>query len=137
MKKALFAFQEHLWLKGHRIKLEEVGFVITECRSADEVLPHVRSSERLDLVVMEIILPHGESYDLRETDDGMKTGVLLYRDIRAVRSDVPIIIFSTYSEKAMEKMFPEGERPQHLLSGFDTRLETFKEIALRLVSARV
>ena len=98
------------------------------------MLLHVRSSETLDLVVMDIILPPGQSYG-HETNDGMKTGVLLYRDIRFIRSDVPIIIFSTSSEKEMEKMFPEGERPQYLLSGFDTRIETFKEIALRLVSA--
>jgi CheY-like chemotaxis protein len=76
------------------------GFTAIICGSPQSALAKIKQSSRKPVaIVLDIMMPPGQTYGARETDDGLKTGVLLYRDLRPLCPDVPFFVLTNIGDK--------------------------------------
>jgi len=81
-------------LRGHTVRLVE---------EADDGLNAAKQLKRLDLAIIDIMLPSVNRYSSEETQNHLYTGVFLARDIRRAHPDVPLLLISNHR-------FPESLR---------------------------
>ena len=53
-----------------------------------------KHKDEIDLVLLDNMMPCGNRYKNEETQEGSRTGLFLYKDIRLQCPDIPIILFS-------------------------------------------
>jgi CheY-like chemotaxis protein len=81
--------------------LEELaltGFKVSHYRSVDSCLEFVKTKRHVDIFVLDIMMPPGNAYRSRNTDDGLFTGRLLAHDIRRLYPITPIVFLSNLSD---------------------------------------
>lgn len=61
-------------------------------------------------IILDIIMPPGKRYQHEDTEEGLKTGILMYQDLRTLYPDVPIVVLTNVSNPATLRQFPEGPR---------------------------
>lgn len=78
--------------------LEKGGYNVKMINEVDHVLEFIEKNKgKIKAVVLDIMMPWGNTYTAEETNYGTKTGHRAYYDIRKIISDkVPIIIYSAY-----------------------------------------
>ncbi len=88
-----------------RVKtLEELGFSVVFCRNAGEVLEVFQQqvNEKPAMLITDGLLEHGDEFTRMETNDGIDTGVALYRRLRLTNPKLPIIVYTTENRTFME-----------------------------------
>jgi CheY-like chemotaxis protein len=84
-------------LRGRGIDVKAIGNV-------REVLPFLEAEGRtLVAVVLDVFMPTHGMYTPAESDRGMRTGLLLLRDIRQRYANLPIILVSVLAEETAEE----------------------------------
>jgi CheY-like chemotaxis protein len=77
--------------------LSDIGFICEEAANAAEALQKLRGPDRFDAVILDMRLPD------RSGDD-------LAREIRAIRSDLAIVIASGYDKGPLQELFAADPR---------------------------
>lgn len=91
-----FANDNALFSKPRVERLEELGFKVVFCHNASEVLEAFQqSSEKPGMLITDGFLPYGDEFSAEETDDGINTGVALYKRLRATNPKLNIIVYTT------------------------------------------
>jgi signal transduction histidine kinase/CheY-like chemotaxis protein len=103
-----------------REMLDELGYEVTRAASAQAALGALANNRRVDLVFSDIMMPGGMD------------GLDLAREIRARRSDLPIVLTSGYAEPALRDAEAEGLK----VLGKPYRLDEL-ETALRSAAERI
>jgi CheY-like chemotaxis protein len=57
----------------------------------------------IDLVILDVMMPAGDSFRESDTEYGLKTGLYLYKKLRVQRIDLPIVIFTNASDPHLAK----------------------------------
>lgn len=86
------------WTVRHLLKCDEVDRVARE------------ASDEIDLIILDIMMPSGNSYSTADTNYGLRTGVLLYRDLRKMLPHTPIVILTNVSNHETLDSFPKEKR---------------------------
>lgn len=75
--------------------LEQHGVDILPFKHVKDVLPFLEGgSRKLDLLLLDILIPPLTYYSLEETNQGTDTGLRLLRDIRKFSPKLPVVIMS-------------------------------------------
>ena len=72
-----------------------------------------------DAVVLDLMLPPGNSFTAQETHNGVTTGLCLLRVIRERFSALPVIILSSYEEKVKEMKNEEKDPALKVVSKYE------------------
>jgi CheY-like chemotaxis protein len=62
--------------------------------SADEAIEVLNSSRDLELVVLDVMMPPGKTFEREEHQEGLVTGFLLRERIRQVRPELPLVFLT-------------------------------------------
>lgn len=62
-------------------------------------------SERFDLVILDISLPTGKTFETADTDGGARTGLTLYDKLRSSRTDLHVVVFTNVPDQRILKRF--------------------------------
>lgn len=60
---------------------------------------------RIDLLILDIMMPPGSSFDNSETEMGVRTGVRFYERIRERTTDLPVVILTNVSDEGVRERF--------------------------------
>lgn len=91
--------EDEIQLRPLVSELELRGLSVTIFTDADQCLDFVETKRRVDLFVVDIMLPSKHAYSRELTENFQLTGLRLGRDIRRTYVDVPIILFSNTSRQ--------------------------------------
>ena len=109
MTTLVFIDDEKTPLEYYQRALRHSGFDVLACLSPDDAFSCLdRLAAPPAVLVLDVMMPGGRRYpDLETTAYGLKTGVLLYRDLRPRYPQAPIIVLTNVSEQSETwKEFP-------------------------------
>lgn len=78
----------------------------------------------IDLVILDIMMPHGERFGSEKTNGGLKTGIAFYERIRELAPELPVIIFTNFYDEDIERKFRQDSKCRSLQK-VDFLLEEF------------
>jgi len=112
-KKILLIDDDAIPMAPYKTALEKSDFIVTAIADVDKALEIARDSlERFDIVLLDVMMPPGNAFDLGETDDGMRTGVFLYGELRKHYHEAWIIVLTNMRDGVTLDMFPTKEDRQ-------------------------
>jgi CheY-like chemotaxis protein len=81
--------------------LREEGFQITEAADVDEALRELATDGlRFDLIVLDVMMPPGKAFAGANTQDGLRTGILLADQIREYCPATPVVVLTQFKHLA-------------------------------------
>lgn len=89
------SFIEELRLSGYPVISKD------DIDSAEQYLQ--QHHDKIQLVILDIMMPPGGTLIAKDTDNGMKTGILFRNQIRSKFPDMPIILFTNFRPDAQLK----------------------------------
>ena len=93
------------------IKLKEIGKHLEFISNIDEAVTYFNeNSPNIELVILDVMMPGGKSFDFNRSNGGMRTGFLFYQDIRKQLPDITIFIFTN---SINENVKNEVEKDSH------------------------
>jgi predicted nucleotide-binding protein len=79
------------------------GYIVTQCHSVDEGLELARRG-KFPLVIVDLKMPPGESFNYVDTSGGHKTGMVLAREIRKASPSTKVIVQSAAPDADLERI---------------------------------
>jgi len=87
--------------------LRQSGFDVEHIDSVAGALDHIEHGEVPgDLYVLDLMMPPGDAMELEKAGFGLKSGIELYRSLRARWENVPVIILTSISNPAILELLP-------------------------------
>jgi CheY-like chemotaxis protein len=85
-RRRIQSFIDELELNDHKVKFES---------NVDDALDFFASNHnQLDLLILDVMMPTGNTFNDKEADNGFKTGICFYGKVRQQKPNIPIIIFT-------------------------------------------
>lgn len=107
MKKTIVYIDDEFFLPKMESKIDIIKEIGVEIVGIDSVELALRTIERLpkvDLVILDIIMPSGDLYSLEETNGGTTTGLRLLEDIRKKNTEIPIMLISIKRKANLDRI---------------------------------
>lgn len=114
--------------------LQASGFDVVSVASVENVMDVLEKQHRsLDAIVLDILMPPEEKYNLEETNGGTTTGLRLLRDIKGHEAykRIPVVVVS------VKRKLPDEELIKLGIAGYLEKPVLPSEIAEALRRARV
>tara|TARA_S200000501_G_C20794426_1_gene731098 strand:+ start:443 stop:832 length:390 start_codon:yes stop_codon:yes gene_type:complete len=118
MSKVLLIEDDRFLIDDLRTFIEYEGHECTIFKGPDEVMDHMSDVARFDVVILDIMMSRGKY--LQGEDERMETGELLFRRIREVAHDLPIIIISAKNFDDMQIDFAREANVDTVSKPFDS-----------------
>lgn len=86
---------EERYVRPYIDELKETGYEVnvqTDVGAAEQFL--MENLADVELLVLDVMMPPGDTMSQRETHHGLRTGMYFYRTIRTLALDLPIIVFT-------------------------------------------
>jgi len=115
MKTVLFIDDDPLPTKLYVRALEESGFRVVQKNSVDDALKFARGKQPVDIIIIDLMMPPGESFKDEPTHEGVTTGFFLRREMRKLYPSQPIVLLTNINNPEILQS-DEGEgavRPLH------------------------
>ena len=91
----LLVDDDKLPMKFYVKALQQKGFKVKQCLEPDSTLGFVeKKASQIDAIILDIMMPSGEVYKHEDTNEGLKTGVFLLKDIRRYCPSTPIVVLT-------------------------------------------
>jgi len=88
--------------------LELSGYAVRHISTTREALAHIDNEEPVDLYVVDIMIPVGDSgLDVKQSNYGMTTGLLLRERLRRKYKKMPILILTNVSAPEILDALPK------------------------------
>lgn len=102
----LFVDDERRFMDSYRMELELEGHAVSFQNDVDSALLFLEKSfDAVELLILDIMMPQGRSFQNEDTHGGLRTGVFFYERIREMAPHLPVIIFTNVSDEQLEKRF--------------------------------
>ena len=96
----LFIDDEERRVEVYVEELRFWGFEVEYIQNADKAWNYIEANYRsLELVILDLMMPHGPRFEHVDTDGGLGTGIRLYERIRQLAPNLPIIFLSNVLEE--------------------------------------
>jgi CheY-like chemotaxis protein len=107
----LFIDDEENRVKSCVQELRYCGYEVLFVRDVDTALQVLASDgKRVELVILDIMMPYKASFPRDATDLGLRTGVLLFERIRQDALGLPIVVFTNVSDAHVADRFRREAR---------------------------
>lgn len=94
-KHVLLVDDDKLPMRFYVKALQQKGCNVKHCFEPDSALEYVRKKgSKIDAVILDIMLPPGKAYKDKKTNEGLRTGVLLFVDLRNECPNVPVVVLT-------------------------------------------
>jgi CheY-like chemotaxis protein len=90
----LFIDDEERYVENICDELKFLGKEVEFCDGVDKALSILAVSRNLEVIVCDVMMPHGDSFSAEETDENARTGLLFVRRIRANGIKVPVVLLT-------------------------------------------
>jgi CheY-like chemotaxis protein len=94
MAKVLLIDDDRLPMKYYVKRLQKECFDVIQKVDPDEAWAYLETNPDIDCIILDIMMSPGRRYAKQDTNEGLKTGVLLYHDIRNKYPTVPVIVLT-------------------------------------------
>lgn len=75
--------------------LRQKGYEVEQCSTPDSALDFLKKrADSVKAIVLDIMMPPGQVFKNENTDDGLKTGLLLYNNLAHAYPMLPIVILT-------------------------------------------
>jgi len=106
-KLVLLVDDEELAMSYYVRALKRKGFEVKQCYDPDEALLLVEKDHPdLAAISVDIMMPSGRRYSDRETNQGLRSGILLYHELRRHYPETPVVILTHVSTQETLDEFP-------------------------------
>ena len=93
------------------ITLKPDGYNVVFCSDVDKAVAYFESHlGEIDLIILDIMMPPGKSFQNKKTSGGLKTGLFFYDEIRAKAPELPVLIFTNFVDEEEERRFRKDPR---------------------------
>lgn len=100
----LFIDDEPRYVEAYRNELENDGYQVEFIADVDKAISFLSGHRaEVELVILDIMMPSGRALRDADTKKGRRTGVYLYKELRASASSLPFIILTNVSDPEVEK----------------------------------
>lgn len=97
------------------IKLAEIGKELNFFSNVDEAMEFYKTnSSNLELVILDVMMPGGKSFDFKKSNGGLRTGFVFYQEIRKNSSEIPIFIFTNSIDEDAKTEIEKDKRAKFL-----------------------
>ena len=102
----LFVDDEKREMESSALELTLSGYEVSYYRSVDKALKFFdQNVRRIDLIILDVMMPPGSSFKDVDTMSGLRTGVHFYERIRKNAKDIPVIILTNVSDEHVKERF--------------------------------
>jgi CheY-like chemotaxis protein len=106
--KILFIDDEKRRMDSFAMELQLSDNEVIFCHDVDTAWNYfVKNCEQIQLIILDIMMPYGNLFkeDSDSTEEGLRTGNLLYQKIRESTPDLPVVIFTNVSDDEVAEIF--------------------------------
>jgi CheY-like chemotaxis protein len=91
----LFVDDERRRMQSYVEELKLSGYEVEFKSDVDDALIFFEENkEKLDLLILDVMMPTGNSFNNQYADDGLRTGICFHEKVRHQNQSIPIIIFT-------------------------------------------
>ena len=107
-KLVLIVDDDRLPMRFYVRALEQKGFAVKHCLDSESALDFVKKEgAAIRIVILDIMMPPG-TYSAEETNEGLRTGFFLLKDLRKECPNVPVLVLTNVKNEDTLKEFKEG-----------------------------
>ncbi len=66
-----------------------------------------KNCDQLKLLILDVMMPTGNSFDDEQTNDGLRTGICFYQKVRQLNRNIPVIIFTNFRNNELTNIESE------------------------------
>ena len=104
------SFKFHL-----EFKLAEMGKKLQFFSNVDEAIKFYReNSSEIEMAILDVMMPCGKSIDFKDSNGGMKSGFVFYKQIRKDSLKIPIFIFTNSIDDDIKEEVEKDARAKFL-----------------------
>jgi len=111
-KRILMIDDDKLPMQYYIRRLEKSNFEVKHFVKPDDAFEYLDNEQpHTDGVILDIMLPPGEKYKDEQTNQGLRTGVFVLRDLREHKdySSIPVVVLTNVRNPKTLAEFPESE----------------------------
>ena len=90
----LFVDDEKQYVENVISEMESLGLRVRFCPTVDEALQALEAPTDIEAIILDVMMPHGQSFTASETDDNMITGLRFLARIRQEGFGVPVVLLT-------------------------------------------
>jgi CheY-like chemotaxis protein len=90
----LFVDDEKQYVENVISEMESLGLRVRFCPTVDEALQALEAPTDIEAIILDVMMPHGQSFTASETDDNMITGLRFLARIRQDGVGVPVVLLT-------------------------------------------
>jgi CheY-like chemotaxis protein len=132
----LFLDDEKRYMDTYKVELEIQGYEVSFKNNVDDAVKFFDAhTNSIQLIILDIMMPPGQSFQGENTSDGLRTGVRFYERIRELAPHLPILIFTNVSDERLAKRF-EAEANCRFLRKEDYLPHELVEVVRKILPLR-
>ena len=86
------------------------GFEVLFKSSVDEALATIQENpDLISLIILDVMLSPGESFEDEDTNEGLRTGINLYNRVRTIVPNLPVITLTNVTDEKVADWFQKQE----------------------------
>jgi CheY-like chemotaxis protein len=98
-RRRMRSYVEAIELSHYQVKFES---------DVDDALEFFeKNCDRLKLLILDVMMPTGNSFDDEQTNDGLRTGICFYQKVRKLNPDIPVIVFTNFRNNELTNIESE------------------------------
>lgn len=92
-------------------ELESSGYEVHVAMDVDSAVKFLPGNlDRIELVILDIIMPPGTVFQDEDTRNGLRTGIPMYHRVRRDAPHMPVVVLTNVSDPDVEKFFENESR---------------------------
>ena len=116
-------------------ELQASGYIPSIYTKVDEALRFIKENlDTIELIILDVAMPPGSTFENENTDEGMQTGVFVYERIRGMAQQLPILIYTNVSDHFIFEKFQDELHCKLLMKADYLPFELVEEVKAMLKS---
>jgi len=98
-KRTLDSYLQELALSDFTVRYES---------SVDAGLKYLEeNSGDIELLILDLMMPYGQTFNEHETDKGLRTGIVFYKRVRKTFARLPVMILTNNVDEGVRRIFEQ------------------------------
>lgn len=107
----LLVDDEERYIRGYIEAIKEAELPLQYCREVDEALKFLAEHlHEVRLIILDVMMPPGNSFETVYTDAGRRTGLRVYERIRQMTRYLPVMVLTNVTDSEIARTFRKDEQ---------------------------